>query len=453
MSHALLKRSLEAVDYQTEHMLFTELTQAIEFLRTDLKEDGAHSSKKDRKEAVADSEINKIIERNTGIKANINIVDDDTAYVYPPRFDRNHIFMYRLKMVSPDELEKDLSKQSKKKRKDEKPELMEGEIDFKNGRVSGDFATVNYHIGVGINLVAGHGPFFKLEPAHVAAILIHEIGHIFTFIEHLRFTSTVTHTLHEVAQIQRETKNESERLALARKRQLNRHIDEETLEKALEPGEESKSFLITVQAQQEDPTSILNSKHYDSVQSEAVADQFAVRMGAGQYITEALDVLHKAMGSTYNSRIGALFSSIFISIIQVVVLFLLYGVYGPAFWFLFGLVFVTYLLMDISTGGDLVYKVYDTIDKRFERIRKDLIQVLKDDGLSDEARADIKEQLEAVEEVQGSTFFNSNLLGKIFDQFPSLRKTRNQEQFINRVEDITHNEFFRHANDFKVDFT
>lgn len=450
MSHQLLQRSLEAVDYQADHLLFTELQQAIQYIRNTLGESGPRSSSSDRNDAVNDSEIEKIIKKHTGLRVNLDLVDMDNAYVYPPNFNKNHVFMKNARILGEEWLEQDLEKQSKKKRDNNETELLSGDIDLKNARVTGDFSDVVYHSGLGINLACGTGIGKKLSVAHVAAILIHEIGHIFTFLEQLRFTTTVTHTLHEVGQIQRSTKNEKERFALAKKRKLDKVISEEALEKSLETGKESSSFLIVVTTMWNDPQSMLGTKNYDSVQSESVADQFAARQGAGQYVVEGLDVLHKSGGGTAETRWGAIFLSLFINLLHAMMAAVV-AVFAPGFAIAIAIYLLLALVMDFATGGNLFHETYDQIQKRFERVRKDLIQTLKDDGITDETRKELKEQIEKIDAIMEKTFVPAVAINAIFESFPSILRTRSQEKMIERLEDLTHNEFFRHANDFKVD--
>jgi len=315
---------------------------------------------------------------------------------------------------------------------------MEGSIDLKNGKVTGLFAKFPFQMVITTCLFLGDGqqgliPGFKthllLTPEEISAVLLHEIGHIFTYLELLYMTTSTNMALDDVVKELKGEKDESVRIKLIEKTKDKlkiKHLDSASLAKQ-KKGEVIQSIILD--AAVEDTTSLTGSVVYEFRNSEFLADQYAVRQGAGKPLASALEKIEVwANYDVAKMKEWRLRHYIFS------VMGTLLGALGsPA-----------YLMLLAIPGLDMM--LYDNPKDRLVRIKQQMVNGLKDSELSPESRDDILEDIRTVQECI-DRLRDGDSLSPIFMSLYRRMTTwrRDQEsrvQFQKRLEALASNDLF-----------
>ncbi|HWT39748.1 MAG TPA: hypothetical protein VN081_00510 [Dongiaceae bacterium] len=315
---------------------------------------------------------------------------------------------------------------------------LEGSIDLRDGKVSGIFSKFPFQMVVTTCLFLGDGkhgliPGFKshllLTPEEIAAVLLHEIGHIFTYLELLYMTTSTNMALDDVVKELKGEKDESVRIKLIEKTKAKLKI--KNLDSASLAKQKKNTVIqsVILDAAVEDTTSLTGSVVYEFRNSEFLADQYAVRQGAGRALASGLEKIE--VWSNYSvakMREWRLRHYVF----SILGTFL--DVFGTP----------TYLMLLALPGLDMV--LYDAPKDRLVRIKQQMVNSLKDETLSPETRDDTLEDIRTVQESidrlrdgdAGAPVFMA-----LYRRMTSWRREQeSQLQFQKRLEALASNDLF-----------
>lgn len=266
---------------------------------------------------------------------------------------------------------------------------MEGTISLRDGKVTGLFAKFPFVMVITPCLFMGDGqqgliPGFKthllLTPEEISAVVLHEIGHIFTYLELLWMTTSTNHALDDVVSELKGEKDETVRIKLVEKTKEKLKI--KNLDAATVAKQKNKEVIqsIILEAAVEDTTSLTGSIVYEFRNSEFLADQYAVRQGAGRPLASALEKIevwsNYAVASRKEWRLRHYIFSVLDTMLDTLA--------AP-----------TYLMLLAIPGLD--YKLYDDPKERLTRIKQQMVNGLKDEKLSPETRDEILNDLTTVQ--------------------------------------------------------
>ena len=270
-----------------------------------------------------------------------------------------------------------------------KSENKKGSIDLKNARVSGYLSKIPAYLI--IDFINAEG-FYGLTEKEFLAIMLHEIGHMFTFLEYhyrLEKTNMLMLTLTESV-----LDNNFEKVEYVCKYKFS----EEEFKKYIENTGKTRFdyySAITYLFFKEMRTQLINAK-YDQTNSESLADNFAARFNYGADIVSALDKLHRTLDINYTHHLSYLFF-IYLFEISLLLCFLSLGLGGA----------VVYIGFVILFGGDYTDNntlVYDRILDRYNRIRLTIIQNLKNSNLDNNMVNRLLKDLERIDIIMNSTY-------------------------------------------------
>ena len=165
-------------------------------------------------------------------------------------------------------------------------EVLSGKIDLKNAKVTGDFQkVVNYLLLPSSLLKYSYLEECKILQEEVAAIILHEVGHTFINLEYMDRTAATNQVLAELAKAHPERERfEAVVVRVGKKNSLS----EEAIE-ALKRSKRPEDIAVILYGQAaEKSVSQLGASLFDKSASEQLADQFAVRCGAGKYLVTSL---------------------------------------------------------------------------------------------------------------------------------------------------------------------
>lgn len=302
-----------------------------------------------------------IIYKLSGISVNLRTVAGANAYVHCPGIDRNHIFNYDNAYY--DQMAADGRKLLSKEK------VVRGAVDTNNVKVTGAFTDIVFIIRIGTTFF---DPAENFTAEEATAILLHEIGHVFGYLELLYRTSTTNYILDEIVNRMRGTFNENVAYELLKESKKKGYTLPE--EEILKSKNIEMTKVLIIKQGVEEAKSDLGYNIYDIRGNEALADQFATRLGYGRPLATALAKMHSPMGTfSTTARILLSFARLAAE---------LYAFFGVT------------IVLDIIYGPDTTY---DDNMTRPEVIRQQLSRMLKAGDMDKESKKDIIEDIDAIE--------------------------------------------------------
>lgn len=409
--------SMEAISYQGKTMLLNELTMAFQTLLEQEKIDEL---------SFAKLGLENIVKRNTGLTIEFRLMSEGSpidAFAVPPILDVNSPLLEMFKRVG---MANSLAIHSEGHVKViNYSRDLRGQIDLDSGKVSGIFSKIPSSIAIG----SGLWETVKLTPVETAAIVIHEVGHVFSYFETLIQTVTTNAVIGSAIQSLKSTEDKTIRLKLVFETAEALGVkleDPDSLTDVKDGGEIFSAVLLKAMADKR-THSAAGSETYDLRSAEFMADQFTTRQGGGKDLAVALDKTLRFDRSSYGRSTS---KHIAIEAVRVACLVLL-AIAAPV-W------------TGIIAGLMLVYadpegRIYDDPGERLARIKNDLVQTLKDTSLPKKVRGQLLSDIETIDSVRQDikdrrSFFNYIWLAvssKRRDQFTQMRLQQELEKLVN----------------------
>lgn len=421
------KIALEAIEFQSG-AFFKELTLVLK----SAFDKGTTPNLNEQKDLGA--HLDKVIFQHTGVKSKVTFTLFGTG-VYIPDVTNNSILtnMYGpffkgadgKKMIeNSDELGKSV-----------------GLLDLVKSRVSGDFS--KYEIPIEIDL--SDFTIHKFTAEESAAILLHELGHWFTYCEMLDRVVKGNMLLGGLCSTLSGTDFKEKEIAIKMagdvigmsKDEIN-SLQKNTSDKVI-----TTVFITKVWA-------LMKTKEghtfYDMNTWEMLADQFAARHGAGRYLTTALDKLYVIYGAQQRGHFIYYMSQITsaLKITLRLVATALGFIASPFFGVLLAIVSVIFTINAITTAYQTDdAPIYDKPKDRFLRVRRQLIERLKNTELSPEIKISITGDIKHIDEILTNYEERAAWL-EVVDNFlfKSSRARRDNIEFQKDLEKLAMNDLF-----------
>ena len=414
-----LAASLEAISFQVKELMFKELTAAFE----NVLKDGKFTT-----EALDKANIAKIVKMHTNvtIKPVINEVDTGLgAHVEFPQIDINHPLIneaYRHLKGNVDGVAAIRAAKG----------AIKGRVRLDVSRVEGIFAEIEN------SLVFSKGLFStkKFSAGELAAVLCHELGHIFTYFEFLALNVHTNHVLSAASTAMMKTASNDDRFVILREVEDSLSVklaDKDALAKANNADVIQTVILSSVI---EKSRSELGSNIYDMRCWEALCDQFAARHGASRDLATALDKIMRFYG--HSSYMGN-FSFTFLEVVKFS-LFMTMVVTGIG---------ASLAVLIIITNP--MERLYDEPGERIKRIRLQVVEALKDDGISNGRRESLLSDLKIIDNVLPEINDRRGVLELFWTEvIPYGRRQQGQKETQQALEQLVSNDLFVKAAQFKT---
>lgn len=299
-----------------------------------------------------------------------------------------------------------------------------GYIDTVKGRVGGIFAECKNPMTITAGLM-------KCPAEEIAAIILHEAGHAYTmfyYLGHIAISNLV------VTQATREalgTKDLAKRRKILNQAteylSINNMVSIGDLE--MSPAWDSEAGIETLllNAYRERHKSATGTDMYDIRSCEQLADQFAVKHGAGLALAKALT----KMSGEGGGRAGWLFSQILKILIEMAFSVITYGI-----WFALSLV--------INITHPSIEKTYDDSKYRIRRIAQDMIDRIRRMNLTREEKAKLISDYEKIMKLeasqQDSTYTIAFRMAYMFSR--RVKTTYRQQETQKLIEDLLFNPLY-----------
>lgn len=230
---------------------------------------------------------------------------------------------------------------------------------------------------------------WRFTSGEMAAMVLHEMGHFFTYCEFFSRTVTTNQALTQLSKELDDCYSVEKREVLIARTAADLRLSE--LNVSALATNDKKSIIetaIVTEAVEQSRTE-LGVSIYDNTSSEFLADQFAARMGASRDLATGLAKFEELFGYSYSRMSMPLFMldqlfSIFLTLFPYTAV-----VMAP----------INLLVIFFGGVGDDGDNTYDTPEVRFRRIRDQSVQRLKNRAISEAEKKQILEDLKSLDEV------------------------------------------------------
>lgn len=291
----------ETIDFQ-DGGFFKELTGCIDTIRNN-----EENSKKLNDRDFYNSADIKLLVSCIKKYTNITCTFEDNGYlaaVMPLLIKNNDILLENDikdivgKFLTLDTLEKDLIDFSKNV-----GTKLKGTVNLKTSRVGGIFSELVSKYSLRRKFIFNN----KFTPSEIAAILIHETGHVFTHYEYINRVNTTNQVLSAMTKAIDAGVRSGAREIIFTNIFTKNNVDSETI-KAVNNAKTVEEITVIAMGQMAEASkSELGLNIYDYVSCEQLADQFAARHGCSKDMVIAMDKLAGDMGGV---SVGSRYSEV-----------------------------------------------------------------------------------------------------------------------------------------------
>lgn len=366
MKHLL--PALEMIDFQNDHPLGKSIEEALLKLRLSPTDTIT-------REQLAESGLAQTIKRHTGLSVSIVVNFNYTynACMIMPILDRNHTLTVPTKRYKGGTL--DLGGVG------EGVKPAAGGIDRKKVMVYGAFAKMPAILELAGNYVAR---FSQVPVEEVTAVILHELGHLFTYMELIGRTLTTNHLLDEAQQRLLGTIDDVTKYKLIKECDLNT-LPKETMDALVKAKDAREITMVIIAEAINNSHSELGANIYDERACEQLADQFMIRMGYGRQYAR---LTQRTIPMYYGFRDRP------VSLMTSTLRFLLSVVMVP---------FIPYVIMFPKALGHRYDRPgglsYDNTKRRTEVILNEMQASLKESIYSKEDKERILNDIDAIKKV------------------------------------------------------
>ena len=383
-----------------ENMIKNAALESIQFQKTDLFNGITQCISKTRdKGAVNDKdfysgdlikELSDVIFKYTGFNFKFEDCDFGPA-TYLPRLNQ-HIFddAETLELFKEYIEDYDLHKDATKVLKALDVDMMEGGVSLKNSKVTGFFTKLECTMFLPRDYLLD--TTFTNE--ELSAIVLHELGHVFTTCEYLDRSVKTNQALSVMLKVMDKSSNYEEKKVIFTKAKEKISLDDDAFKTIIDSKDKNLVTLVVLNQQVEACKSELGASVYDVTSCEYLADQFAARHGAGRHLVTSLDKLF-SRGMPVSSPI---YMSMAVMSAGVVATMLLVGGVAGLVASIPVVLLLTVTGIDTASKMDVGY-ISDNEFTRLSRIKHQMVQRLKDTSISKEEKKVIVNYLEEVEPI------------------------------------------------------
>lgn len=389
--------SQETIDPQSDDfgMKIEQILQAIYQDGLELQKSSTHAViteedvKFDKKfsalirEKKYDEELSKLIFNRLGIKTRVVLNEYTHGAMAVMPINEHHIFI--------DKIFRNHDYYIKQVKSADIKELEKGSIDLNKAKVSGMFSKYihSLYISFFINFFID-----KLTPAEVTGIILHELGHAFTFYE---YSARLNETNQVMSNVARELLKPEDKRDTSYVYQTFKNVDSITDEEIDDlinskdqtvMGNKLAVFFIMYYFSE------TKTDTYGKTSAEQLADQFATRFGYGRPLLLALDKISKDYDPERSSAVRKVLMATQIATLTALSIVTIAGVVFPVISAISA--FIIYSLIR-SSGDDVRPMNYDDLTARYKRIRSDIIQQLKSKELTKEDTQSLIDSIQSID--------------------------------------------------------
>lgn len=417
-----LQVATESIAFQSK-VFFTELTSIV----TDMRADGLVESRENYKNLMEC--LSRCIFKNTGIMSDPYVFDAgsyENAFVMVPTLSPSNVLNSgRLELFNW-ALNNGLKS---------KTQNYEGMVDTKNARVSGDLSKINHRMGFSLAYIRKNN---ELSDSEVAAIILHEVGHAFTYLQYLTDQMMALHTVTTAWQEITSGAHGTTEIVLKRAAKELGISDTGWIKETAGKNADISVTLLCSAAVRVD-ASTDNKRFYTMDTAEELADIFAVRHGAAREVIKIRSYYGNPQ-PRYNIRSNLLFSTVMLALTTAAV-----GAAVPLigmFTFVIAISAGMHFLKENKSAAQA--PSWTTVAQKLSKVRNQVVEQIK---LCDLDPKEFKETLATIELadrlIKDEGVFEKPVAEAFYDYFRSGKKSAEAlREYTDRLETLISNDLF-----------
>lgn len=380
--------------------------------------------------------INKLVQKHTGINPNILFDTEIPPLCSTQIVNPNHQLLapWQRELANTDQTYDSILKKAETFKES-------GTINLKTGKVSGLFS----EIGVTVYMGWAHCQSLKLSGAEIAAVIMHEVGHAFTYCEYIARSVTTNQVLAAVHHSLMENGTSDEhKIVLQRAGDVMG--DKDAFQDLVQVKDKQVITTVIIKKGLLSQRSEVGTDQYDQTSAEQLADQYASRYGLGRDLVVAMDKCAKAYSDfevTRTTRAAGY-------VLQAIVwfyggLFMVLALFTGMVWLGAFMGMIAFLCLTAAGATNADY-TYDNMRVRYKRIREDLIGFLKNHKAPAAQVRQVMEDIEKIDGIVAGLVEYKTLFGTISNFiFPSNRALVKAIDLQRRLEELASNDLFLRA--------
>lgn len=432
------KFAAETISFQNSDF-GKSIEKSIEVIFTTIK-DKPTTTRHDISKLDAVKDIESVIFARLGLK--VKLVTDTTCIgaimVFP--VNRNHVLLNKLArdnyyIKDQDILTKEISDTKTK-----------GTVSLTDAKLGGAFSLYVHSLYLDMlgNFEGG------LTAGEVTAVMLHELGHAFTYYELSDRLSSTNQILADLAVTTKSGADTSKRVYLFKELADKLDTDESEWDDILQEPNRiifgTKLFKKYIRS----VGSLMHNHKYDDTASESLADNFAAKFGYGRELLTGLDKHSRYTPERHNvtfyilTSLDFLYSVVFR--IGVIIAAIVMGAIPAAIF----LTLIYFAILYFSGSGELDM-TYDELKTRYIRIRQQSIERISKMSLPKDDLKNLVDGIHEMDKIINDTKKFSFIFTKLSDFiFSSGRAAKEEIAFQGLLESLAHNDLFLKAAELQL---
>ena len=414
--------STEGIDHQYNSTFGKELEDAI-FL---IQQKNAHPH------VISDATtvLAAIINKHTNLNMTVSLFDMFNCMANIPDINKNNVLIRgRPLMIS--------SKRSTDSLKyicDNG--LFEGNTNLQTGSVSGDFSKIPVQLIVGNSMLYST---YNLASSELAAVILHEVGHIFTVMEMAKRLTITNYIMEEGTQRLLTANTKDQRLVILADIESVTGIAIADKEKLAIKRKTADAYrIIILQTETIAINQQLDIKLYDLRSCEQLADRFVSRHGYGRQLALALDKVNLLSGRSNHALMPLL---TFLLLLNTVFQFIQKLIKRVTV--VNAAIIVGKLIYTLLTMSNPFALIYDPPKLRILKLQQQINDALKDQSISNEIKGRYIDDFYAIQNIINSTYIDYTFYTVVYTYItPKGRQSKSLIDVQEELEALYNNNLF-----------
>lgn len=418
--------TMEAIKFQ-DGSLFKEMT---EFFKT---MDNL-TSYEEKVKYIGSKVLTDLIRKYTGLTVQTEVISNMSevnCFCNTPDITKNNVLI--------EEWRKQFYRHKDFKQLSKNIDEVVGVVDLVNGRVKGAFEKITIRVFV----TDGFIRTTEFIPENKAALIMHEVGHAFTFLEFIAESAKTDFSLATVARELLQTTDKEKKITLAKS--LNDAMGTTVDVNAIaESSDVAIWYTVYISNKEEQARVATHTGRYSDTSAEFVADQFVTRHGGGAAMADTLAKMYKHFGRiSVRDRISvwAQYAVCSLSVISAIAGLSLIN----PFLSTMGMV-ALFVNLKTITQYDFTYSTYTSDKDRVAKLKQELVGRLKDRDLPQDIRVSTLDAIKEIDKVLKTINDNRTIMELITIALrPDVHQAVKQEQVQKTLSTVINNDLFKTA--------
>lgn len=418
--------TMEAIKFQ-DGSLFKEMT---EFFKT---MDNL-TSYEEKVKYISGKPLSDLIRKYTGLTIQTEVIpnmSEINCFCITPDITKNNVLI--------EEWRKQFYQHRDFKQLSKNIDEVVGVVDLVNGRVKGAFEKIVIRVFV----TDGFIRTMEFTPENKAALVMHEVGHAFTFLEFIAESAKTDFSLATATRELLQTTDKEKKITLAKSLNdaMGTTVDVNVI---AESSDVATWYTVYINNKEKQTRVATHTGRYSDTSAEFVADQFVTRHGGGAAMADTLAKIYKHLGKiSVRDRISiwTQYAVCSLSVISAIAgLSLINPILGTM-----GTV-ALFVNLKTITQYDFTYSTYTSDKDRVAKLKQELVGRLKDRDLPQDIRVSTLDAIKEIDKILKTLNDNRTIMELITIALRSdVHQAVKQEQVQKTLSTVINNDLFKTA--------